>query len=939
MANYKDTLNLPKTDFPMRANLAAREPGMLKDWYARDLYQKIRTTSKGRPTFMLPDGPPYANGSIHIGHSVNKVLKDMVVKSRTLEGFDAPYVPGWDCHGLPIELVVERKHGKGMEPHAFRRACREYAMTQVEGQREDFKRLGVLGDWDNPYLTMDPRYEAEQLRAFARIVDNGHIYRGYKPVHWCLDCRSALAEAEVEYQDKTSPGIDVRFQLIDEAEVLKRFDCGEDVSAGGLLSVVIWTTTPWTLPANQAVALNSALDYALVALDIGQGLERIIVARDLVSRITKQWGVEHFEELAVCQGQILEGLQLNHPFYNRIVPVILGDHVTLDAGTGAVHTAPGHGHEDFAVGQAYGLPLDNPVDRRGCFLSDTEIFADQHVYKANPQIIEVLEARGRLVHQADVEHSYPHCWRHKTPVIFRATPQWFIGMETQGLREQALNVIPDVEWTPDWGQSRISGMVEGRPDWCISRQRSWGVPIALFVDKASDEPHPDSVALLEKVAQRVEKEGIEAWWNLDAAELLGEEADDYVKVTDIMDVWVDSGLMHHCVISTRDELSFPSDLYLEGSDQHRGWFQSSLLTSVAMNGVAPYRGVLTHGFTVDERGHKMSKSLGNVIAPQKVVDSLGADVLRLWVAATDYRGEMSVSDEILKRMSDSYRRMRNTQRFLLGNLHGFDPAADMIVVDDMVSLDRWAVERCHALQEVISEAYRSYEFHQIYQRVHNFCVVDMGGFYLDILKDRLYTTPEDGHPRRSAQSAMYHIAEAMVRWLAPILSFTAEEIWRLLPGEREESVFLSCWYEIPGAAGPREHVDWPLLLKIREAVSRELERLRAEDKIRAGLDADVDIYCSKEVCERLSLVAAELRFVFITSDARIHNLADAPQAAVEVEDFPAGQLLLNIVPSDNDKCGRCWHRRPDVGSYDEHPELCGRCIENIDGDGETRRYA
>ncbi len=939
MANYKDTLNLPRTDFPMRANLAAREPAMLDDWYAKDLYQKIRDKSKGRPTFMLPDGPPYANGSIHIGHAVNKVLKDIVVKSRTLEGFDAPFVPGWDCHGLPIELVVERKQGKGMEPRVFRRACRDYAMTQVEGQREDFKRLGVLGDWDRPYLTMDPRYEAEQLRAFARIMSNGHVYRGYKPVHWCLDCRSALAEAEVEYQEKTSPGIDVRFQLVDESDALQRFGCRADESQDGTASVVIWTTTPWTLPANQAVALNAALDYALVELDVGTGPERIIVARDLVSQITKRWGVEHFEELAVCSGQKLEGLQLHHPFYDRIVPVILGDHVTLEAGTGAVHTAPGHGHEDFAVGQAYGLPLDNPVDRRGCFLPDTEIFADQHVYKANPQIIDVLEAKGRLVRQDDVRHSYPHCWRHKTPVIFRATPQWFIGMETRGLRKQALEVIRDVDWIPDWGENRIRGMVEGRPDWCISRQRNWGVPIALFIHRESDEPHPDSVQLLEKIAQRVEQAGIDAWWDLDPAELLGDEADDYVKVTDIMDVWMDSGLMHHCVTSTRDELSFPSDLYLEGSDQHRGWFQSSLMTSVAMNGVAPYRAVLTHGFTVDERGHKMSKSLGNVVAPQKVVDSLGADVLRLWVASTDYRGEMSVSDEILKRTSDSYRRMRNTQRFLLGNLHGFDPETDMVAVDDMVSLDRWAVERCHALQEVITEAYRAYEFHQIYQRVHNFCVADMGGFYLDILKDRLYTTPAAGHPRRSAQSAMYHIAEAMVRWLAPILSFTAEEIWQLLPGEHEESVFLSQWYEVPGAAGPGERVDWPLLLKMREVISRELERLRGEKKVRAGLDANVDIYCSKEVLERLTPLADELRFVFITSEARVHDLAEAPQHAVEVGDFSAGQLLLDIVPSENQKCSRCWHRRPDVGSNTSHPEICGRCVSNIEGEGERRRYA
>jgi len=939
VTDYKNTLNLPQTDFPMRANLAKREPGMIEDWEARDVYGKIRAAAKGRPTFMLPDGPPYANAAIHIGHAVNKVLKDIVVKSRTLDGCDAPYVPGWDCHGLPIELMVERSRGKELEPHAFRQACREYAMSQVDEQRRDFRRLGILGDWDNPYLTMDPRYEAEQLRAFARILANGHVYRGYKPVHWCLDCRSALAEAEVEYSDRTSPAIDVRFRVVDEEQTLDRFGGDARARRDGELSVVIWTTTPWTLPANQAVSLHPDFDYALLEFDAGAGPERVIIARDLVTQATRRWSVEHFEELAVCRGRDLERILLEHPFYDRQVPVITGEHVTLEAGTGAVHTAPGHGHDDFLMGQAWDLPMDNPVDRDGRFKPGTPIFAGQQVFEANKHVVQVLEERGRLLMHAPFGHSYPHCWRHKTPVIFRATPQWFISMDRHNLRQQALEAIKSVEWTPDWGESRIQGMVEGRPDWCISRQRMWGVPIALFVHKETDEPHPDSVALLEKVAQRVEKHGIDAWWDLDPVELLGDEAADYVKVQDIMDVWVDSGLMHHCVPAIREEMTFPSDLYLEGSDQHRGWFQSSLLTSVAMHGKAPYRGVLTHGFTVDEQGRKMSKSIGNVVAPQEVVNSLGADVLRLWVAATDYRGEMSVSDEILTRMADSYRRMRNTARFLLGNLHGFDPDRDMVAVDDMLSLDRWAVERARELQTTLVEAYRTYQFHHIYQRLHNFCVLDMGGFFLDVIKDRLYTTPADSRARRSAQTAMYHIVEAMVRWLAPVLSFTAEEIWANLPGERAESVLLDGWYSIPGGVRPATEVDWGVLLKVREAVSRELEKLRKENHIGSGLAAEVAIYCDDKIRERLEVVGEELRFVLITSEATVHPLKERPDDAVEIEGFPAGTLYVTAGPSGHPKCIRCWHRRDDVGRNPDHPEICGRCVINVEGPGEERRFA
>jgi isoleucyl-tRNA synthetase len=941
VAEYKDTLNLPRTDFPMRAALAQREPEMLAGWEARDIYGQLRAAARGRPPFLLPDGPPYANGDIHLGHCVNKVLKDIVIRSRTLDGYDAPYIPGWDCHGLPIELVVEREHGPAgekLDAKAFRDACRRFAAAQVDGQRRDFRRLGVLGDWQRPYLTMSPAYEAEQLRAFARILANGHVYKGFKPVHWCLDCGSALAEAEVEYQNKTSPAIDVRFRVVDDTALRQAFGGAARDRAEGAAAVPIWTTTPWTLPANQAVALHPELEYALIRFEGPAGLERIVIARDLLAQATRRWGIEHFEELAVCRGRELEGLVLAHPFLQREVPVILGEHVTIEAGTGAVHIAPGHGHEDFVVGQRYGLAVDNPVLGDGRFRAGTEAVEGMGVFAANPVIVRLLEERGALLHHEPMQHSYPHCWRHKTPLIFRATPQWFVGMERAGLRGHALKAIGEVTWMPSWGENRIRGMVEGRPDWCISRQRTWGVPIALFVDRESGEPHPDSTGLLEKVAQRVEVEGIDAWWSLEPAELLGEDAARYEKVQDIMDVWMDSGLMHHCLSATRPEVGFPAELYLEGSDQHRGWFQSSLLTSVAMHGTAPYRAVLTHGFTVDEKGRKMSKSLGNVVAPQKVLNTLGADVLRLWVAATDYRGEMSVSEEILKRMSDSYRRMRNTVRFLLGNLDGFDPERDAVAPEEMIALDRWAVARTSALQEEVVRAYRDYEFHLIYQKVHNFCVLDMGGFYLDVLKDRLYTTPARGLPRRSAQTAMYHVAEAMVRWLAPVLAFTSEEIWSSLPGPRADSVLLSGWHALPEVPLREDDPDWELVHAVRDDVARELEALRNAGRIGSSLDAELVLYAEPDLAARLRRPGWELRFLLLTSEARVEAIEQRPADAIPLEGFD-GRIYAQVIPTAHRKCARCWHRRPDIGASPDHPEICGRCAENIGGSGEQRRWA
>ncbi len=932
--DYKATLNLPETDFPMKAGLAQREPAMLAAWEADDVYGRIRRAAAGRPKFLLVDGPPYANGQIHLGHAVNKALKDMVVKSKTLSGFDAPYIPGWDCHGLPIELEVEKKHGKvgqKLDAARFRAACRDYARAQVDSQRRDFRRLGVLGDWERPYLTLDPAFEANQVRGFAQIMANGHVQRGHKPVHWCLDCGSALAEAEVEYVDKTSRAIDVRFAVVDRADCYARLGLSADTTLP--LAIPIWTTTPWTLPANQAVAVGPVLDYVLVEATIRGQRERLLVAEALAAAALARYGATATSILVRCRGEALRGLLLQHPFYARRVPVITGDYVTLDAGTGAVHTAPGHGLEDFAAGVANHLPLDNPVDGAGVYVAGTARFAGMHIRKADAAIVEVLAAEGCLLHAESVTHSYPHCWRHKSPLIFRATPQWFISLDRNGLRQAALRAIGAVRWVPDWGRQRIESMVSGRPDWCVSRQRAWGVPIPLFVHRASGELHPDTPRLLEEVARRMDAGGVDAWFELDPAELLGAAvAAEYEKVSDTMDVWMDSGMVHHCLAAVRPEVGFPASLYLEGSDQHRGWFQSSLLTAVAMHGRAPYEAVLTHGFTVDEKGRKMSKSLGNGIDPQQVFSTLGADVLRLWVAATDYRGEMSGSNEILKRVSESYRRMRNTVRFLLGNLHGFEPARHAVAMADLVDLDRWALARTGELQREIVAAYDAFEFHRVYQLLHNFCVVDLGAFYLDIIKDRLYTTPRDGRPRRSAQTAMYHVAEAMVRWLAPILSFTAEEIWRALPGTRDVTVFTSTWHELPQTGACR--IDWTTVLRVRETAARALEALRVAGRIGSGLDARLQVFADGDAGAALARLGTELRFVFITSAASVHPAAERPDDALAGEDF-----WVAVAPTDAAKCVRCWHRSEDVGSSAAHPQLCARCAANVEGPGEHRACA
>ncbi|PCI09280.1 MAG: isoleucine--tRNA ligase [Gammaproteobacteria bacterium] len=942
MTDYKPTLNLPHTDFPMRGNLANREPEMLKQWQESNLYQKIRQACDGRPTFVLHDGPPYANGDIHIGHAVNKILKDIIIKSHTIDGYDARYVPGWDCHGLPIELMVEKKIGKAgkkVDAKTFRKKCREYAARQVDGQRKDFIRLGILGDWDKPYLTMDYQFEADIVRSLGKIIDKGHLHQGNKPVHWCLDCGSALAEAEVEYQDKESPAIDVMFTAVSNSDFEKAFA----TSAGtGDIAAVIWTTTPWTLPANQAVAFHPEFDYTLFQVETPFGPARIILESSLAQSALDRYGFDNTEILASCQGKALENLLVKHPFYDKQVPIILGDHVTTEAGTGSVHTAPGHGQDDFIVGNKYGLEVYNPVGGNGVFLPDTELFAGKHVNKVNPEIIDVLKNNKVLLKHEKIQHSYPCCWRHKTPIIFRATPQWFISMTQAGLRDLANKAITETTWLPDWGQARIESMVNNRPDWCISRQRTWGVPIPLFVHKETGELHPDTQSLIEQVAVKIEKEGIEAWFSLEANELLGDEANLYDKATDTLDVWFDSGVTHACVLAKRNKLPFPADLYLEGSDQHRGWFQSSLLTSTAINGVAPYKKVLTHGFTVDAQGKKMSKSEGNVISPQKIVGTLGADILRLWVAGSDYSNEMTVSDEILKRSADAYRRIRNTARFLLSNLNGFDPATDIIKNDELLSLDRWVIARTLVLQNEIIAAYKEFNFHLIHHKLQHFCTVDLGGFYLDIIKDRQYTTQSHSIARRSAQTALYHISEAMCRWIAPILSFTAEELWQALPGKHGDSVLLETWYPHLTELDADEKMNmafWQSILEIRSAVSKELETLRADKTIGSSLDADVTLYVDSELQNTLETLQDELRFVLITSKAVVKNIEDADDDCIEATIDSGKTIKIHATASTKTKCVRCWHHQENVGSNKQHPELCERCVSNVSGDGEPRFFA
>ncbi|OIR19934.1 isoleucine--tRNA ligase [mine drainage metagenome] len=962
----KYPLNLPDTAFPMRGDLAKREPLMLQQWQAQQRYQRIRKAAAGRPRFILHDGPPYANGDIHLGHAVNKILKDIIVKSKTLAGFDAPYVPGWDCHGLPIELHVEKKHGKNIPPSQFRELCRAYAAEQVARQKKDFIRLGVLGDWDRPYLTMDFGTEADIIRALGKILERGYLYQGRKPVNWCLDCGSALAEAEVEYEDKVSSAIDVGFEVKDKHAVERAF--GVSLSGSAKVYAVIWTTTPWTLPANQAVSVHPELQYDLIRTEKGY----LILAYDLAADCLKRYQLAGSNDrgdgiAATCYGRALEGLPLQHPFYERIVPVICGEHVTLDAGTGLVHTAPAHGVDDYVVGQKYSLPSDNPVGDDGKFISTTPAvggtpLAGVFVWKANDIVLQAIEASGHLLHQEKLKHSYPHCWRHKTPIIFRATPQWFIGMEQSflpppasgrggeglvqtsrhsnaphpnplplagegiKLRDLANQAVDQTEFFPSWGRARLEAMIRNRPDWCVSRQRNWGVPMPFFVHRETMALHPRTPELLEQVAKLVEQSGIEAWFSLNSVDLLGEDAAHYRKLSDTLDVWFDSGTTHFAVLRNRADLAYPADLYLEGSDQHRGWFQSSLLTGCAIDGRAPYRQLLTHGFTVDEKGYKMSKSRGNGIEPQDICNKLGADILRLWIASTDYSGEMSLSEEILKRVTDGYRRIRNTLRFLLANIADFDVARDGLPVEQWLEIDRYALALTAALQAEVTGDYARYEFHLAVQKLQGFCSEELGGFYLDILKDRLYTAGENSKARRSAQNALYHITHALARLISPILSFTGEEVWETLTGKKEEGVFEQVWYGMPDHQFDVEAIgNWGKIRAVREQVNKKLEEQRAAGAIGSALQAEVDVYAPKAIFELLSRLGDDLRLVFITSRANVH--------------LREGELEIKVVPSAHQKCERCWHYRADVGSDANHPTLCGRCVSNLFGEGETRRYA
>jgi isoleucyl-tRNA synthetase len=943
MTDYKATLNLPDTAFPMKAGLPQREPQTLQRWDSIGLYQKLREIGKDRPKFVLHDGPPYANGSIHIGHAVNKILKDMITRSKTLSGFDAPYVPGWDCHGLPIEHKVEVTHGKNLGGDRTRALCREYASAQIEGQKAEFIRLGVLGDWANPYKTMDFANEAGEIRALAEMVRHGFVFKGLKPVNWCFDCASALAEAEVEYQDKKSSTLDVAFPVADARSLADAFGLpGLDKPA----AAVIWTTTPWTIPANQALNVHPEFTYALV--DVGDRL--LLLAEELVESCLARYALQG-TVVATTLGKHLERINFRHPFYDRLSPVYLADYVELGAGTGVVHSSPAYGVDDFNISKQYGLSNDDiigPVQSNGVYVDSLEFFGGMFVFKASQAIIDKLTEVGALLHTEVITHSYMHCWRHKTPLIYRATAQWFVGMDKQPdsgdtLRQRAVKAIEDTRFVPAWGQARLHSMIANRPDWCISRQRNWGVPIPFFLHKATGELHPRTVELMEQVAQRVEQQGIEAWFSMDAAELLGDEADQYDKISDTLDVWFDSGTTHWHVLRGSHPMGHDSgpraDLYLEGSDQHRGWFHSSLLTGCAIDDHAPYRELLTHGFTVDENGRKMSKSLGNVIAPQKVNDTLGADIMRLWVSATDYSGEMAVSDTILQRSADAYRRIRNTARFLLSNLSGFNPATDLLPAEQMIALDRWAVDRALLLQRELEEHYGEYRFWNVYSKVHNFCVQELGGFYLDIIKDRQYTTGANSTARRSCQTALYHISEALVRWIAPILAFTADELWQYLPGERNESVMLNTWYQ--GLSEMPQDIEldrayWERVMAVKVAVNKELENLRAAKALGGNLQAEVTLYAEEALAADLAKLGNELRFVLITSKAAVAPLLQAPADAVATE---LSGLKLKVVKSTFSKCARCWHFIETVGSAPAHPEICDRCVTNISGPGEVRHYA
>jgi len=929
MSDYKETLNLPSTGFAMKANLPSKEPKMIEFWEEMDLRKAIATSREGREKFILHDGPPYANGQIHIGHAAQKVLKDIVIKSQTLNGKYAPYVPGWDCHGLPIELNVEKKKGKAghkISVSEFRQACREYAQSQIDIQKKDFKRLGIIGDWEKPYVTMDFAFEANIIRSLGKIIEKGHLQRGDKPVHWCVDCGSALAEAEVEYQDKISTSIDFLFP-IDNKSISEIFAC----SSSNPSYVASWTTTPWTLPGNLALTINESLAYELIEILHDNKTINIILAEDLVDSTLERIGVDNFTSLGSCKGTDLLGFNATHPYLDRNSLIISGDHVTTDAGTGVVHTAPGHGLEDYAVCKENGIDVLNPVKGNGTYSEDVEHFAGQFVFKANDNITNLLEERGVLLSKSSYEHSYPHCWRHKTPVMFRATPQWFISMEKKDLLKQSQDSVDSVKWAPTWGQARMNSMLEGRPDWCISRQRAWGVPITLLIHKETGELHPETRKIIEKVADLVELEGIQAWHDIETKNLIN-DYESYEKITDCLDVWFDSGVTHACVLDVNEDLQFPADLYLEGSDQHRGWFQSSLLTSIAMKEVPPYKAVLTHGFVVDSEGKKMSKSLGNVISPQKVLETMGADVLRTWTASTDYTKEIVLSDDILKRSSDSYRRIRNTIRFLLGNLS--DYSGQKLAPEKLTELDKWMILKTKNLQEEIVEDYLNYDFHHAFQKIHNFCSNDLGGFYLDILKDRLYTAKSTSDARLSSQIALSNILQALLRWISPILSFTAEEAWQSL-GSDTKSVHLLEWFQDWTEVGQLRFSDeeWEKILEIRSEVNKHIEEARNNEIIGSSLDAELELYCDTDIKRLLDDFSEELRFIFITSEAKVYK------SRQDGNDTNIQGLKINVRKTKYKKCVRCWHSRPEVGTIKGHEAICQRCYENVEGNGEIRIFA
>ena len=943
----KYPVNMTDTPFPMRGDLAKREPGWVKQWQDKQIYKRIRKAAAGRPKFILHDGPPYANGDIHLGHAVNKILKDMVVKSRTMAGFDAPYVPGWDCHGMPIEIQIEKLYGKNLPTAEVLQKARAYALEQIDRQRAGFIRLGVLGEWENPYMTMAYGNEADELRALGKLLDKGYVYRGLKPVNWCFDCGSALAEAEVEYQDKRDPAIDVGFPFGEPEKLAAAFGLPQLPTNNGF--IVIWTTTPWTIPSNQALNVNPEVTYALVQAERdGQAL-LLILAQDLVAANLERYKLEG-QVIATTTGAKLEGIRFKHPlhaqdaFYDRTSPVYLADYVTTDSGTGVVHSAPAYGLEDFISCKAHGMKDDEiltPVMGDGRFASSLPLFGGMTIWEASKPICDALRGAGALFELKMFDHSYMHCWRHKTPIVYRATNQWFAGMDITPkdggatLRETALAGIEKTQFFPDWGQARLHGMIENRPDWTLSRQRQWGVPMAFFIHKETGALHPRTPELLEQVAKLIEQNGIDAWQALDPRTLLGDDADIYEKNKDTLDVWFDSGATHQTVLrgSHKEQSAFPADLYLEGSDQHRGWFHSSLLTSSMLNGVPPYKALLTHGFTVDENGKKMSKSLGNTLAPQKISDSLGADILRLWVASTDYTGELAISEEILKRVTEAYRRIRNTLRFLLANTSDFDPAVNAVPLAEMFEIDRYALAETARLQRDIAAHFERYEFHPVVSRLQNFCSEDLGGFYLDILKDRLYTTGVDSVARRSAQTALWHIAHSLLRVMAPILSFTAEEAWAVFAGQQtfadsDETIFTQTLWNFPEQADAEALLaKYTQLRAVRADVTKQLEEVRASGAIGSSLQAELTIKAAGEKHDLLASLDDDLKFVFITSQASVEQAANEAEESVQV------------TPSEAQKCERCWHYRRDVGIDHAHAGLCGRCVANLFGKGEARRFA